>query len=213
MSGKPAAVAVLVVMISILGGFAAAQDEKNELTGILGRTFISDQGVHGPNTPIINPFVRSGKGFTFEINYARTLLFTPVFSLSAEVPAVFNLDEDLGSGGDVVPPNYRQIFITPSARVNLFPATAVSPWVSLGGGFGHTGESSMLLYGGDNPGKSTTSGVLEGAFGLDVKVWKKLSMRGEVRDFWSGAPDFPLAPTGNTRQHHYFVGGGVFWRF
>ena len=54
---------------------------------------------------------------------------------------------------------------------------------------------------------------LEGGLGLDVKVWRKISIRGEVRDFWSGEPDFPLAPTGKSRQHNYFVGGGAFWRF
>jgi hypothetical protein len=46
-----------------------------------------------------------------------------------------------------------------------------------------------------------------------VKVWRSLSMRGEVRDFWSGEPSFPLANTGKSRQHNYFVGGGAFWRF
>jgi hypothetical protein len=49
--------------------------------------------------------------------------------------------------------------------------------------------------------------------GLDVRVWRRLHVRGEVRDFWSNQPDYPLAPTGNTRQHNYFVGGGAMWRF
>ena len=35
-------------------------------------------------------------------------------------------------------------------------------------------------------------------------------MRGEVRDFWSGVPDFPLAPTGKSRQHNYFVAGDAY---
>ena len=61
-------------------------------------------------------------------------------------------------------------------------------------------QSSILAYGGPNPGKSTTSGVIQGGFGLDVKVWRKLSIRGEVRDFWSGEPDFPLADTGKSRS-------------
>ena len=213
MSVKPASIAVLVVMIFILGAYATGQEEKNELTGILGRTFISDQGIHGPNAPPINPFVRSGNGLTFEINYARTLLVTPIFSVSGEVPAVFNLDEDIGSGGDVVPSGYKQIFITPSARLNLFPATAVSPWVSLGGGFGHFSEDKSLLFGGKNPGGSSTTGVLQGGIGLDVRVWHRFSIRGEVRDFWSGTPNFPLADTGKTRQHNFFVGGGVIWHF
>jgi hypothetical protein len=210
MSGK-AVIAVLVVTMSILGASAAAQDEKNELTGILGRTFISDQGI--PGATYFNPFVRSGEGLTFEANYAHRFLGTSIYSVSGEVPAAFNLDEKLNSGADVVPVSYKEIFITPSVRVNLFPATAVSPWVSLGGGFGHFTENNTLVYGGPNPGGSSTTGVIQGGFGLDVRVWHRFSIRGQVRDFWSGTPDLPLADTGKSRQHNYFVGGGVIWHF
>jgi hypothetical protein len=211
MSGKQALIAVLAVMMFILGGSAAAQDEKNELTGLIGRIFISDQGIIGATNE--NPVVRSGKGLTFEVNYARRLMGTPVFAVSGEVPAVFNLDEQLGSGDDVVPKNYKQIFVTPSARLNLFPETAVSPWVSLGGGFAHFSENKDLIYYGPNPGTSSTSGVLQGGFGLDVRVLHQFSIRLDVRDFWSGTPNLPLADTGKTRQHNYFVGGGVVWHF
>jgi len=213
MSGKQAVLAVLAVMVSILSASSEAQDEKNEISGIIGRTIISDQGIHGPNAPALNPFVRSGKGVTFEINYARVLLFNPIFSVSGEVPAVFNLDEDLGSGGDLVPKDYKQIFVTPAARLNLFPATAVSPWVSFGGGFGHFSENKNLNYFGTNPGSSSTSGVIQGGLGLDVRAWRRFSIRAQVRDFWSGTPNLPLADTGKTRQHNYFVGGGVLWHF
>jgi len=217
MSGKQAVIAVLVVGTMILGVSAAAQDEKNELTGILGRTFISDQGIHGPNAPSVNPFVRSGNGTTFEVNYARILRSTQVYSVAGEVAAVFNLDEDLNSGGPVVPVDYKQVFVTPAVRVNLFPATAVSPWVSFGGGFARFSENKNLLYFGTNPGGSSTSGVLQAGLGLDVtpftKRFRRLSFRGEFRDFWSGTPDLPLADTGKTRQHNFFVGGGVIWHF
>jgi len=211
MSGKQAVIAVLAVMMSILGGSAAAQDEKNELTGVIGRIFISDQGIIGATN--FNPVVRSGKGLTFEVNYSRRLMGTPVFAISGEVPAVFNLDEKLNSGDNVVPKNYKQIFVTPSARLNLFPETAVSPWVSLGGGFAHFSENQDLLYYGPNPGTSSTSGVLQGGFGLDVRVLHQFSIRLDVRDFWSGTPNLPLADTGKSRQHNYFVGGGVVWHF
>lgn len=214
MSRRPVA-AVLAMTISLLAYSARAQDEKNELTGILGRTFISDQGVAGAT--YFNPFVRSGKGFTFEVDYARRLYGTLVYSISAEVPVVFNLDEDLNSGADVVPQDYQQIFVTPSVRFKLFPETSFSPWVSFGGGFGHFSENSTLIYGGTNPGSSSTSGVVQGGLGLDVSPFRHrfshLSFRGEVRDFWSGTPDLPLAATGKTRQHNYFLGGGVVWHF
>jgi hypothetical protein len=211
MSGKQAVIAVLAVVMSILGGSAAAQDEKNELSGSIGRMFISDQGIIGATN--FNPVVRSGNGLTFEVNYARRILGTPVFAISGEVPAVFDLDENLNSGDNVVPKNYKQIFITPSARLNLFPDTAVSPWVSLGGGFAHFTENSTLIYGGPNPGSSSTSGVLQGGFGLDVRVLHQFSIRLDVRDFWSGTPSLPLADTGKSRQHNFFVGGGVVWHF
>ncbi|MGA8272348.1 MAG: hypothetical protein WB919_12375 [Candidatus Sulfotelmatobacter sp.] len=215
MFGKWALLAVLVVGMCNLVGSASAQDEKNEITGIIGSTFISDQGIIGATYP--NPFVRSGHGRTFEVNYSRRLLGTPIFAISGELPAVFNLDERLGSGSDVVPSSYKQIFVTPSVRANLFPATAFSPWVSVGGGFGHFSESSNLNYYGSNPGSSSTSGVLQGGFGLDVRPFqgrlKRLSLRGQVRDFWSGTPNLPLADTGKTRQHNYFLGGGVIWHF
>ena len=49
-------------------------------------------------------------------------------------------------------------------------------------------------------------------FGLDVRVWKSFSIRGGVRDFWSGTPNLNV-DTGKSRQHNYFVGGGVVWPF
>lgn len=218
MSGKQAVLAILMSACILSGLSARAQDDKNEIVGAIGRIFISDQGIHGPDAPTVNPFVRSGRGLTFEVNYARVLRLKPVYSISAEIPAVFNLDEDLGSGGDVVPSGYQQIFVAPSLRANLFPYTAVSPWVSFGGGFAHFSESKNLIYYGTNPATSSTSGVLQGGLGLDLNPWKKgrferLGFRGQVRDFWSGTPDLPLADTGKTRQHNYFVSGGVIWHF
>jgi hypothetical protein len=213
MFGKRLWIAVLTV-VTTLAASAVAQDEKNEIGGTLGRTFISNQGIKSGIDP--NTIIASGKGLSFDIEYARRFIVTPVFAVSGEAVVMVNKDEDINGGAygaAVVPPQYSQLFVTPGARLNLFPTTAVSPWISLGAGFAHFGENSTLIYGGTNPGKSTTSIVIQGGIGLDVKMWRKLSIRGEARDFWSGEPDFPLAPTGKSRQHNYFVAGGVFWRF
>jgi hypothetical protein len=139
MGNSFAALAVVV----LVGSPATAQDEKNQLAGTLGRTFISDEGIKGAT--FSNPFVRFGDGLTFEVNYSRDLITSPVFALSGEVPVVFNLDEDVNSGANVVLSHCSSYFITPAARVNLFPATAVSSWVSFGGGFGHFSETSSLI--------------------------------------------------------------------
>jgi opacity protein-like surface antigen len=212
MSGKRLCVALLSV-VTVLVTSGMAQDEKNELGGILGRTFISNQGIKNASMPSVIAF---GKGLTFDVDYARRFLVTPLYALSGEVVFAYNPDEDLNAGSfgnAIVPPDMKELFITPAARVNFFPTTAVSPWVSLGAGFGHFSQASSLIYGGSNPGKSTTSGVFELGLGLDVKLSKRVYIRGQVRDFWSGEPDFPLADTGKSRQHNFFVGGGAYWRF
>ena len=213
MFGKRFWIAVLSV-VSIVAASAAGQDEKNEVGGMIGRTFISNQGIKG--APFLTSVISFGNGLSFEGEYARRFYVTPVYAISFEALVMYNRDEDVNGGASgfaVVPSSLSELFVTPAARFNLFPTTAVSPWVSFGGGFGHISQSSYLIYGGPNPGKSTTSGVVEGGLGVDVKVWRKLSIRGEVRDFWSGEPDFPLAPTGKSRMHNFFVAGGAFWRF
>jgi hypothetical protein len=183
---------------------AAAQ--KNELSGILGRTFTSDQGIQG--APSYDPNLRFGKGLTFEINYARGIMGGDVVSLALEVPFVVNPDEDLHAAQNLIPEGYSSYFVTPAARANLFPQTAVSPWASFGAGFGHFSVGSTLEFGGSNPGKTgTTTGVLQAGLGLDVKILGHFSLRGEARDFWSGVPQLNVN-TGKSHQHNFFVGAG-----
>jgi len=215
MPGKRLWVTVLLTTTLIAGAAAQNQktelnDEKNEIGGAIGRIFISDQGI---KAAIPNPTIHSGKGLTFEGEYARRVLLNPLYGVSIEGVVAYNHGVKLNAGEylySVVPQGYKELFVTPAARVNLFPTTAVSPWVSFGGGFGHFSQNSQLLFGGPNPGKNTTTGAIEAGIGLDVRVWRRLSMRGGMRDFWSGEPDYPLAPTGKTRQHNYFVFGGAF---
>jgi hypothetical protein len=197
--------------VAICAFLAQAAAQKNELSGILGRTFISDQGIQG--APSYDPNLRFGKGLTFEVNYARSLIGRDVASISLEVPFVVNLDEDLHAAQNLIPEKYSSYFVTPAARVNLFPQAAFSPWASFGGGVGHFSEGSTLEFGGSNPGKTgTTTGVLQAGLGLDVKIFGRFSLRGEARDFWSGVPQLNVN-TGKTRQHNIFVGGGIMWRF
>lgn len=217
MFGQRLWIAVLIVVtmvVTMLAAPAVAQDEKNEFGAIIGRTFVSNQGITGGTDQ--GTIIAAGKGLSFDVEYARRFIVTPIYAISAEAVLMYDHAEKINGGSygfAVVPPQYSELFVTPGARVSLFPTTAVSPWVSLGAGFGHIGEASTLIYGGANPGKSTTGFALQGGVGLDVKVWKTISLRGEARDFWSGEPDYPLAPTGKSRQHNYFVGGGAYWRF
>jgi hypothetical protein len=194
----------LATLISVAGA-----QEKNELSGLAGRTFVSDQGV--PSTP--GALLTAGHGVSFEANYGRRLMDLGLVGLTAEVPFVVNVKENVHFELNQIPKDYRSFFVTPSLRANLFPDNGISPWVSVGGGFGYFKESSTLEFGGPNPGKTgTTSGVFQIGGGLDVKILSRLSLRGQVRDFFSGVPQLNVG-TGKSRQHNFFVGGGVVWHF
>jgi hypothetical protein len=201
-------------LVAVCTFVAQATAQKNELSGIVGRTFTSDQRIQG--APAFDPDLRFGNGLTFEINYARRIGATGrgFVSLTLEVPFVVNPDQDLHAALPIrIPEQYASYFVTPAARVNLFSGQGISPWVSVGGGFGHFSESSTLLFGGTNTGTTgTNTGVFEAGFGLDVKLFKNFSLRGEGRDFWSGVPQLGVK-TDKSRQHNIFAGGGIVWQF
>jgi hypothetical protein len=48
--------------------------------------------------------------------------------------------------------------------------------------------------------------------GLDVKIFRNFSLRGEGRDLWSGVPQLGVK-TDKSRQHNIFAGGGIVWHF
>jgi hypothetical protein len=210
MSLKHLTIGTMVVICTFVAQCAAQSNEQgaaeqNELSGILGRTFIADQGIQG--APAYDPLLRFGKGLTFEINYARRFIVTEIWSLALEVPFVGNPNEEAHTYNHAFL-SYRSFFVTPAARLNIFPTTAVSPWVSFGGGFGHFGGYS----GGNTSTSGNTTGVMQGGVGLDVKLFHQFTLRGQARDFWSGVPELNVN-TGKSRQHNIFVGGGVVWHF
>ena len=201
----------IVCLCAVMTLVAHAAAQKNELAGLVGRTFISNQGIKGAT--FLNNEVRFGNGWTFEVNYAHRVLGAGFASVFLELPAVVNVNEKLNTGLNLIPENFKSYFVTPAARLNVLSDTAISPWVSLGGGYGHFSESSTLVFGGPNPGKTGTStGVLQAGVGLDVRTFDRFSLRGEARDFWSGVPQLNV-DTGKSRQHNIFVAVGVVWHF
>jgi hypothetical protein len=203
MSSKRLVIAVLVSICTFIG-YARAQ--KNELAGIVGRTFISDQII--PTSTATDNKLRFGKGLTLEGNISRQLMGGQFLALSLEVPVLWNVDEDVHTHTSPVSPGFSSLFVTPAARLNIFSGTAVSPWVSVGGGFGHFHGSADQFQ----PKMGSTTGVFQIGGGLDVALFRHFSIRGELRDFWSGTPDLNVS-TNSSRTHNLFVGGGLVWHF
>jgi hypothetical protein len=193
---------------------SAEAADKNEVAGTFGHTFISDQSV--PNSGLADSTISHGAGYSFAVNYARILRASDWADFAIEVPVIFNPDEDLHYFTNQIPEAYSSIFATPAARLRFFPGVKVSPWVSFGGGVGHFAASGNLLFYGKNTGnRGDTTAVLQGGVGLDVHIHRRiprLKLRVEARDDWSGVPPINVN-TGKTRQHNYYVAGGVVYRF
>ena len=203
------------LLLLITASLCAAQDEKKrEIAVTVGRTFISDQTV--PNTSFFDNTVHSGKGLSFDFSFAHALQTYKWGSLWVELPFVWNPDTDLNYGQNVIPVQYSSMFLTPAARLRFFEGLGFQPWVSFGGGLGRFVGSKELVFGGTNTGhRIKTTGVLDGAVGLDVPLGRKFQhaiFRFEARDNWSG--EAPLnVDTGHTRQHNFYVAGGVVFAF
>lgn len=205
---------MLWMLIATAAIVSAQEVGKNEVAGTFGHSFISDQGV--PNSGLSDSTISHGAGYSFEVDYARILRAADWADFTLEVPVTVNPDEDLHYFTDQIPEGYSSLFITPAARVRFFPDVNFSPWISFGGGLGHFQTSSNLLFFGKNTGdRGQTTGVLQGGVGLDVHIpgrIRRLKIRVEARDDWSGVPPLNLN-TGKSRQHNYYVAGGLVYRF
>ena len=210
------AMPLLIAALVSTSRVAVAQEvvPKNELAATIGRTFISDQRV--PNTNFFDNTVHSGKGLSLDFLYARQLKFFKWGAVGVELPIIYNPDEDLNYGLNIIPKQYSSLFATPALRVSLFRNFIVSPWVSLGGGVGYFASSKDAVFFGPYTGhRIKATGVMHGGIGFDVPFPGKLHdlvFRFEARDNWSGVPAINVN-TGRTRQHNYYVGGGVVYRF
>jgi hypothetical protein len=210
-------VAARIVCVGIMVASAVAQrsefsaSDRNEISATVGKTFVSSQAIKGAN--FFDPNIHFGNGITIGGNYSRLLKRSGIFGISGEVAGTYNPDMDLNLSQNLIPEAYQAYFITPGVKVNFFYGEGVTPWVSLGGGYGVFRMSKQLVFGGPNPGKtSTNTGVLQFGAGLDVWPWHKWGLRLEARDFYSGMPDLNVT-TVRSRQHNVYVGGGIIRRF
>jgi hypothetical protein len=187
-----------------------AQAQKNELSVTAGRTFVSTQTVLNAQP---SPTLHFGNEESVAFNYSRLLTTKRIFGFRVEVPVAIYPRMDLNTAKYGIPKDMGALFVTPALRVNFFSSDSVTPWASVGGGYGRFRYSPTLLFGGTNPGPSGgNTGVAQFGVGLDVWVWHRWGARFEARDFYSGEPDLNL-PTSNSRQHNYYVGLGVAHRF
>jgi hypothetical protein len=200
-------VGTLLCFLLSLG--AAAQESKNEIGFTMGAELIPDRTANGDA-------VRIGNSIIFGANYARRLTGERT-RLYLEFPFTAAPSHAVRTGDANFTPNLATLYVVPSLRVKFASDRAVSPWVSGGFGYGLYEGNRFLADQNPNPHRRNSSGTAQFGVGADVKTGLKvlfpLSLRGEVRDFYTVAnPQYGGAVDGDG-QHNVVVSGGFVIHF
>ncbi len=114
-----------------------------------------------------------------------------IFGIRAELPVGIYPRMNMNLAYNGIPKDIGALFVTPSVRANIFANDSVSPWVSVGGGYGRFRYASVNEFYGPNTGPSgSNTGVVQFGAGLDVYFWNRWGFRAEARDFYSGEPSY-----------------------
>jgi hypothetical protein len=190
----------------------SAWAQRNEISVTAGSTFVSTQSITNSGLSF-TPVIEFGNEVTAAADYSRLLKTAGIFGISAELPVALYPRMDLASQYHLIPTDIGALFITPSVRVNVFSGDLVTPWVSVGGGYGRFREAPRDNFYGANTGPhGSNTGVVQFGAGLDVWLLHHFGLRGEARDFYSGEPALNV-DTNRSRQHNYYVGAGAVFRF
>ena len=109
--------------------------------------------------------------------------------------------------------DFASLYVTPGIRVKFLPASRISPYAVVGGGYGDYEASAALFNGRPNPvSRQLARGVFDFGAGVDVRVWRFIALRGEARDFFTGSPDYNIA-TISGGQHNVVATGAIVLRW
>jgi opacity protein-like surface antigen len=187
----------------------AARGQKHEIAFTSGGLKVGERGFNLPQPG----FLKFKTGFTYQFNYAQRLVDAKIASLYWEVPFAVTPKTKVTGTNALSPNSYSSLFFSPGLKVKLFPIGRYSPYGAIGFNVSRFNQGSTLINNQPNANReSDTTAGLTIAGGLDVKVISKLSIRGEVRDFYAEVPPLNINALRN-RQHNALISAGVVVRF
>jgi hypothetical protein len=158
-------------------------------------------------------FVRTGTDFTYQVSYAHRFFDGKIAALYFEFPLAVTPKKEFRTTNVVFPKSYSSIFFTPGIKLKLVPGFRYSPYVVGGAGLARLSPSDQRIDGQptseDEP---KTKGAYAIGGGIDVKIFPYLSLRGEVRDYYSATPEFSVNLF-KDRQHNFMYSAGLVLRF
>jgi len=194
----------LGLFLTIAAGTALAGEQEIGLT--LGAISTPDRTITGGN-------IRLSAGTALQANYARRFLRLHFADLLGEVHFLASPQQQVSSAVTAVTRDIAVLYVTPGIRVKLLPEKKFSPWVAGGGGYALYEQSTSTIAGAVNSApRHVSGGALQFGVGADYKILAHISLRGELRDFYTVSPKFNV-PVSGSGQFNLVAGGGIVLRF
>jgi hypothetical protein len=211
----------LVSLLPYLPGSGQTVDaktgEQNEIGFIIGVTAtptrtLAPSGITGGNADLT-----SKASLALGVDYDRRVLPTDWVALYGGVDFLSSpFDVKLSNPPADLSPQYKYIFLTAHVKAKFYPDSKLSPWLSVGGGYARFKEKPPTASV-DPFAQGTGSSTIELGAGFDTQPVTHLAdfpiaFRVEVRDFYSGLPDYGQSLV-HSKQHNVVLGGGLVVRF
>lgn len=198
-----------LMLLSAISLAAQSEANKNDIGLVIGATTTPSVGLATGESLNFNSSLALGAEYDRQIIGRQAAVYVGIDFLASP------LDVKLSYPPVEIPRQYAYLFLTPHVRVKFNSGGVFEPWLLFGGGYARFAEGRPL----DAPSfrGGTNSGTFEFGGGIDTKsivhVLKvPIGARLEVRDFYSGTPNYNLA-LGNDRQNNLAYTGGLLIRF
>ena len=157
-----------------------------------------------------SPTLDVGPGVALQVNYGRRFLSSRHVALYGEINFVASpTAREITTSLNTATHDFASLYITPGIRVNFRPASRISPYALVGGGYADYEQSLTRIDGGRNPApRELSRGVFDFGAGIDVHVWRFVALRGEARDFYTGSPNYNISSVSGGQ--HNIVATGAF---
>ena len=156
-----------------------------------------------------SPRLDAGSSVAFQVNYGRRIVNSTTVALYGEINFIASPLRDVSTAITTATHDFASLYVTPGIRVKVRPSSRISPYAVVGGGYADYEHSLTRLDGRPNQApRELARGVLDFGAGIDVHVWRFVALRGEARDFYTGAPNYNLASISGGQ--HNVVATGAF---
>ncbi len=193
----------LLISTILLAGLAApcAWAQNSDLAFLFGAYF--------PSASVTPSLVSASAGASLQINYAYQVFGSPKGLLYVELPVIVAHHSRTAVGaGFVETASGPMVLFTPGVRFKLPIQSRLSAYAAIGAGIGWVQGGSVTLHPVRVTGGSGVSGALDFGGGLDIRLTRLLSLRGEARDYVTRA-----GVGGEVGRNHLIVQAGFALHF